>query len=452
MRARTHVAAGFLALFLGLTPSALATTASPSPSPSPSEDPAPAIVYESDVDPDVVPMFKGVEMLDDDVLAASMDYVIRANTYASDTRISQALADAKASSSESVYVVNGLGKDLAGYYQRGSEGGSLPLTTGLIAQVNLGEGEGVTPAWDSLGKVAETYQIASPLTTHAEQLNALGDGEQAEFSFTSHGAFLAYEEALVLATMLPEVGPQIIASGADVAESQIVLGVSSPIDVIGARALATRTVAARWSDEDFRVSLYAARDELRSYLAQYCEAELGNADLASCLTSQVDSGRNASTDQAVAASRFALTYGLPATGDTTVTVTIPPGAENLILTAFPDLSASQRRAILEQTALKSGYPLDLSGKLARGGDVGWTRLDLAVAMASLPQVNADGSVTVSRHELEIEIGDPTQNPEPDANGWSIGAVFDQPALWTVLVGFGAIGAVVLVSVRRRRKP
>ena len=49
---------------------------------------------------------------------------------------------------------------------------------------------------------------------------------------------------------------------------------------------------------------------------------------------------------------------------------MPQGAENLLLTAFPDLTDAQRRQVLEASEIDSGYPLDASSN-------GFERINLA---------------------------------------------------------------------------
>jgi len=76
---------------------------------------------------------------------------------------------------------------------------------------------------------------------------------------------------------------------------------------------------------------------------------------------------------------------------------VPAGAEDLLRTAFPDLTGDQRRLVLAATALDSGYALDVAGEAE------WQRLDLAAAMAADVVVNADGTLTV---DGEV-VGEPT---------------------------------------------
>ncbi|NED62891.1 phosphoesterase, partial [Streptomyces sp. SID10244] len=58
---------------------------------------------------------------------------------------------------------------------------------------------------------------------------------------------------------------------------------------------------------------------------------------------------------------------------------IPASAAALLRSRFPRLTDAQRLDILRRTAIRSGYPLDQSG---RNG--GWLRIDLAAAYAVSP--------------------------------------------------------------------
>lgn len=172
-----------------------------------------------------------------------------------------------------------------------------------------------------------------------------------------------------LAVMLPEYAPQLLARGADGGHSRIVLGVHSPLDVIGGKAVGTRMVAQRLADDQWRTQVFEpAMRELRAGL----EAKCGTS-IAKCAPAT-------SPDAAAAEYRQRLTYDLPRINPAGIPLTVPAGGEALLTYSHPDLTAQQRRQILIDTAVDSGYPLDLTGTSRPAVDTGWTRIDLAAAL------------------------------------------------------------------------
>ena len=72
---------------------------------------------------------------------------------------------------------------------------------------------------------------------------------------------------------------------------------------------------------------------------------------------------------------FTMTYNLPQQKGEKSALTVPEGAEVLLETALPHLSAAQRRALMVKTALPAGYPL--SGETA--DQQFWQRVNLPAA-------------------------------------------------------------------------
>ena len=225
-------------------------------------------------------------------------------------------------------------------------------------------------------------------------------------SFPSGHATAAYSAGLTLATLLPELAPSILARTSEAANNRIVLGVHYPLDVIGGRMVGEAAVAARWSDKRFRDEvLKPARDELVTYLEQRC-----GGTLAVCIASdtpyandpyagrQVPRGGNqAVIDRisAVAAYTARLSYGFAAVGLAGLGASVPRGAENLLRTCYPTLTAAQRRAVLAQTETSSGNTLDTTAPGPHGSAGGsWQRLNLAAAMSASVLRMPDGNVVV----------------------------------------------------------
>lgn len=220
-------------------------------------------------------------------------------------------------------------------------------------------------------------------------------------SFPSGHTTTAYQAGITLATLVPELAPELLARASEAGNDRIVLGVHYPLDIMGGRIDGEAALAARWSDTQYRTEvLEPARKELVSYLEQQCGDTLANCIAHEAAYSDDPYGGAAMpggsaqvvTDRASAAAvyRERMTYGFAATGKTGLAPSVPTGASNLLLTAFPTLTDAQRTAVLAQTEIASGYPLDQSGSAAGS----WERLDLAAATSATVAVSADGTATV----------------------------------------------------------
>lgn len=104
------------------------------------------------------------------------------------------------------------------------------------------------------------------------------DYQEPSQSFPSGHTTKTYNRGLGLATLLPELGPELVARAAEGGNNRVVLGVHYPMDVIGGRISASASVTALWSDATFRQNvLLPAHDELENYIAARCKAD-GNGD------------------------------------------------------------------------------------------------------------------------------------------------------------------------------
>jgi membrane-associated phospholipid phosphatase len=222
-------------------------------------------------------------------------------------------------------------------------------------------------------------------------------------SFPSGHTTTAYEAGVTLATLLPELAPEILARASEQGNDRIVLGVHYPIDIMGGRIDGEAALAALWSDRQFRAKvLEPARAELVKYLQRRCGGTLPQCVAREKAYYDNPYGGQAmpgGTAQIVSSRRSALqvytqrlTYGFAPAGRTRLAPAVPAGAGNLLLTSFPTLTAAQRTSILAQTEIGSGYPLDGTGT-SRGS---WERLNLAAAMSATVRVGRQGSVTVLR--------------------------------------------------------
>ncbi len=185
-------------------------------------------------------------------------------------------------------------------------------------------------------------------------------------AFPSGHTNTGYTDALLLAQMIPERYVSLIDRGARYGYSRVVLGVHYPLDVMGSRMVAQRNVAHYLNDPAYRVLFKQAQQQLRQALEKEC-----GTTVAQC-------AQNPAQDDPYRAARmqtfyrFTMTYGFPADAKADkAPLQVADGAEVLLESVLPDLSAAQRRELMVHTALGGGYPL--SGDAQQSF---WQRLNL----------------------------------------------------------------------------
>ncbi|MFE1289847.1 glycoside hydrolase domain-containing protein [Streptomyces sp. NPDC058751] len=298
-------------------------------------------------------------------------------------------AEVDATHSATVTMADGLGSRLGRIYGDALSGGRLPKTSALFSRVTKG--------LDKVDAAKNHYGYRRPYV----RLGFVGDGgavhesqDGSYGSLASSGSYPSghtyggYEAGTVLATLLPELAPSILARTSEYGDNRVVLGFHYPLDVMGGRITGQATVAHRWADPGFRELLMQAHTEIENVLLARCAEEGYGDTLAACAG---DPYAGLSTAQDVDLYTRRLTYGFSRVAKPGQKLRAPADAAALLITAFPDLTAEQRTQVLEQTATDSGYPLDLT---ADGGE-SWQRINLAAAMAAHVVVGADGSVTVT---------------------------------------------------------
>jgi hypothetical protein len=317
-------------------------------------------------------------------------------------------AEIDATNSSTVTMADGLGSRLGRIYSDALSSGALPKTNQLFGRVTQGLDQG--------GTAKDHYAYPRPYV----RLGFVGDGgdvyesqDGSYGSLTTSGSYPSghtyggYEAGTILATLLPELAPSILARTSEYGNNRIVLGFHYPLDVMGGRIAGQATVAHRWADPQFADLLMQAHTEIENVLLDTCEKEGYGTTLAAC---EGDTYDGLSTSQDVDLYTQRLSYGFSQDGPSGQTLKTPSDAAALLITAFPDLTTEQRVQVLQQTATDSGYPLDLTGD----GGASWERINLAAAMAAHVVVNADGSVTVTN------FADATKASVADADAITVG--------------------------------
>jgi autotransporter-associated beta strand protein len=185
-----------------------------------------------------------------------------------------------------------------------------------------------------------------------------------------------------LAHAFPQQYDDFLLKAAEIGTSRIELGMHSPLDVMGGRLLSTAITTGALNDPALEASADSALAAGQEWLAgQDTDAVAQRTD------GIVTDEDRAAYDSALAEYTQYLTFGFEQTGDTTVPMRVPKGAEALIETRYPYLDEEQRRWLLHSTGIESGYP-------ALDDAEGFGRLNMFAAQAGFGRFDTDLVVTM----------------------------------------------------------
>ncbi|HVY16016.1 MAG TPA: phosphatase PAP2 family protein [Rhodopila sp.] len=189
-------------------------------------------------------------------------------------------------------------------------------------------------------------------------------------SYPSGHTAYGYTEALLLALLVPERYPEMVARAAEYGNSRIIMGAHYAMDVLGGRTLATYDLAQLLANRpgyagvnrhglvigDFRKAVRAARADLARVLASGC----GNRVV---VCARQDDGRFADPAKDQAFYEATQTYGLPVVHQQAAAAPedvakLAPEAGYLLTVAFPYLTLARADAILTATEGPGGGFLD----------------------------------------------------------------------------------------------
>ncbi|MBU9181331.1 phosphatase PAP2 family protein [Burkholderia multivorans] len=263
-------------------------------------------------------------------------------------------------------------------------GGSANAGFGKVVDLlnEMGSNASTEPA-KRFYKYARPYRwstsvVVAPTLVPAKSTTPATDG-----GFVSGHTAEAVRDAVTMAWLVPERFQEMVGRGLELGENRILAGMHSPLDVIGGRMLALAVSAANLTvyANDAQAA-YAQAHQTLQQLTGTTDATF--AAFAHSGTAATDRFADYATNKAAFLRR--MTFGFAPIEPTDAPPVVPKGAEILLLTRFPYLSADQRRVVLKTTEMPSGYPVMDDAE-------GWGRLNLFAAADGYGAFN--GNVTVS---------------------------------------------------------
>ena len=228
--------------------------------------------------------------------------------------------------------------------------------------------------------VYESDVVVAPQLLRQRGTSAADDG-----GFPSGHTNAFHLAALAYAYAVPERFQELVARALELSDTRIIAGMHNTVDVIGGRIMATALAAATLADPANADLKAAARAQALAYF----EAQTGStADTLYAYAHSADTATDPYADREAneRAATPRLTYILNREGRD-LPLTVPKGAEVLLETRQPYLTADQRREVLRTTGLPSGYVL-------LDGPEQWGRLNLFAAADGYGAFAADVTVTL----------------------------------------------------------
>ncbi|MET9835003.1 phosphatase PAP2 family protein [Streptomyces sp. NPDC006385] len=228
--------------------------------------------------------------------------------------------------------------------------------------------------------VYESDVIVAPQLLRQRAENPAEDG-----GYPSGHTNAVHLAALAYAYAVPERFQELVTRAFHLGHTRIVAGMHSTVDVIGGRIMATALAAATLADPANAELKAAARAQALAYFKE----RTGTTDdtlYAYAHSAGTDTDPYADRDDNARLVEPKLTYVLPRRGRDEP-LTVPKGAEVLLETRQPYLTAAQRREVLRTTALPGGY-------VVLDGFEQWGRLNLFAAADGYGAFESDVTVTL----------------------------------------------------------
>lgn len=239
--------------------------------------------------------------------------------------------------------------------------------------------------------------VVDPTLVPAESTTPATDG-----GFISGHTAEAMRDSMAMAYVVPQRFQEMMSRAMELGENRIFAGMHSPLDVIGGRMQGLAVVAANLynsTNAPLKVSAYA-----QAQSALMSKTNTSNTTLntfAHSGTTATDRFADYATNQANYLRR--MTFGFSQIEATDAAPIVPKGAETLLETRFPYLSADQRRVVLKTTELPSGYPVMDDAE-------GWGRLNMFAAADGYGAFNGNVVVSMDATQGGFNATDTWRNP------------------------------------------
>lgn len=256
----------------------------------------------------------------------------------------------------------------------------------VVTLVNAMGNNGSTEPAKRFYKYARPYRWSANVVLLPTLVPAKSTTPNTDGGFTSGHSAEAMRNAVGMAYVMPERFQEIVSRGLELGENRIVAGMHSPLDVISGRQQATAIAAANLLDPANAAVKTAAVTQAHATLMAATGTTAANFNAyAHSGTVATDRFADYATNKANYLRR--MTYGLAQTGKTDVAASVPKGAEVMLETRLPYLSAEQRRVVLKTTAIASGYPVLDDAE-------GWGRLNMFAAGDGYGAFNGNVTITM----------------------------------------------------------
>ena len=270
---------------------------------------------------------------------------------------------------------------------RGDGSGSNANLGQAVDLVYANSVDGSTEPAKRFYKYARPFRWSTDVIVAPSLVPATSSTPKSDGGFPSGHTAEAWRDALTVGYLVPQRFQEMVTRGAVMGQNRILAGMHSAMDVMGGRVQALAVVAYnlnKASNAELKTQAYG---QAQSWLQTRTNTSDFNAlnAYAHSAGAAADAYADHAANKALVAER--MTYGFAVIGDTTRAAVVPKGAEVLIETRLPYLSADQRRVVLKSTAIASGYPLLDDAE-------GWGRLNLFDAADGYGRFDGDVSVNM----------------------------------------------------------
>ncbi|MCC8401989.1 phosphatase PAP2 family protein [Paraburkholderia sp. MMS20-SJTN17] len=250
-------------------------------------------------------------------------------------------------------------------------------------------------------KYARPFRWSTSVVVDPTLVPAISTTPATDGGFISGHEAEAMRDAMTMAYLIPERYQEMASRGLELGENRILAGMHSPLDVIGGRLFALAVTAANLYDPANATLKSAAYTQAHSALEQATGTDATTfAAYAHSATTSTDRFADYSTNKSEFARR--MTFGFGQIESTEAPPVVPKGAEVLLETRFPYLSADQRRVVLKTTEVASGYPVMDDAE-------GWGRLNMFSAADGYGAFNGNVIVTMDATQGGFNAADAWRN-------------------------------------------